>query len=190
MAIGWGALLPWGVAIANRTKKVSGAAPGAWFKLHRRFQVAGWTVQLVGFGMAVWHVQSLHFTKPHHLIGLIAVVLGTLQPFNAALRKFCAHPHEGEPKTAGRLVFEVVHKGSGYIATVMGMVNCWIGVLLLVKGEYDVAAIAVAAALTASGTLSVVSYVIISCLCPDNCISKTLVGGSYKVDSSDGKMDA
>lgn len=32
----------------------------------------GWFVQLVGFGMAVWHVQenSIHFSGLHHMVGL------------------------------------------------------------------------------------------------------------------------
>ena len=29
-AISWGTLLPWGVAIANRTRSVSNGRPGAW----------------------------------------------------------------------------------------------------------------------------------------------------------------
>lgn len=192
--IGWGTLLPWGVAIANRTRTVSNAKPGAWqldpfslctlreremicfraeriresfvvefeapillrFKWHKRLQSIGaspgsfqsppalflaapvvanvgmrvsgkphseagscasasasydivctspekhclllvlssahqgWLIQLVGFGMAIWHVQEYlgsmvvedarypgatarngtHFSGPHQIIGL------------------------------------------------------------------------------------------------------------------------
>ena len=41
----------------------------------------------------------------------VVVVLGTSQPFNALLRKTCAHPTPGEKKTMGRALWEVVHKG-------------------------------------------------------------------------------
>ena len=34
-------LLPWGVAIANRTKNVTNAAPGGWFKWHKKLQIIG-----------------------------------------------------------------------------------------------------------------------------------------------------
>ncbi|CAE7450307.1 unnamed protein product [Symbiodinium sp. CCMP2456] len=193
MAIGWGALLPWGVALANRTRNVTGAPPGSWFKLHKRIQVVGWAVQLVGFCMAVWYVQALQFTSAHHVIGFVAVVLGTMQPFNAILRKLCAHPHPGDSKTAGRLLFEIVHKGSGYIATLMGMLNCWIGVLLLIRNEFEVAVIAVAATLAALGTGSVTFYFILSLIQKDNCISKALTGAKAhgdKVENVESKVDA
>ena len=40
-AMSWGMLLPWGVAIANRTKNVTNAAPGGWFKWHKKLQIIG-----------------------------------------------------------------------------------------------------------------------------------------------------
>eukprot|EP00913_Durusdinium_trenchii_P028919 g27114.t1 len=275
MVIGWGTLLPWGVAIANRTRTVSNAKPGAWFKWHKRLQSIGaspgsfqsppalflaapvvanvgmrvsgkphseagscasasasydivctspekhclllvlssahqgWLIQLVGFGMAIWHVQEYlgsmvvedarypgatarngtHFSGPHQIIGLVVVIIGTSQPFNALLRKLCAHPMlgtypvvfvtPGDDKTTGRLVWEIAHKGLGYFATLLGMVNCWVGVALLIKGEYEVAAIAVAATLSSIGTLSVTFYFILSLIQKDNCISRMLVSSSH-----------
>ncbi|CAK9000563.1 Cytochrome b561 [Durusdinium trenchii] len=181
MVIGWGTLLPWGVAIANRTRTVSNAKPGAWFKWHKRLQSIGWLIQLVGFGMAIWHVQEngTHFSGPHQIIGLVVVIIGTSQPFNALLRKLCAHPTPGDDKTTGRLVWEIAHKGLGYFATLLGMVNCWVGVALLIKGEYEVAAIAVAATLSSIGTLSVTFYFILSLIQKDNCISRMLVSSSH-----------
>lgn len=187
MAISWGTLLPWGVAIANRTRSVSNARPGAWFQWHKKLQMLGWLVQLVGFAMAVWHVQEngTHFSGPHQIIGLVVVILGTSQPFNALLRKSCAHPHPGETPTTGRVVWELLHKGVGYIATVLGVLNCWVGVILLVRFGYSIAAVVVAACLSGLGTLSVLLYVILSVINKDNCISTTLVASKHAEKSKD-----
>eukprot|EP00434_Breviolum_minutum_P013743 symbB.v1.2.012120.t1/scaffold830.1/size159233/13 len=196
MAMSWGMLLPWGVAIANRTKNVTNAAPGGWFKWHKKLQIIGWFVQLVGFGMAVWHVQenSIHFSGLHHMVGLVVVIFGTSQPFNAMLRKTCAHPHPGEAKSTGRFIWEVMHKGLGYFATIFGLLNCWVGVMLLVRGGYSVVPIAVAASLSGLGTASVIGYVILSLINKDNCISKGLVASKHadksKEESSDEPVTA
>ena len=39
-AIGWGTLLPWGVAIANRTRNITNAKPGAWRLECRRWKAS------------------------------------------------------------------------------------------------------------------------------------------------------
>lgn len=191
MAISWGTLLPWGVAIANRTRSVSNGRPGAWFQWHKKLQMLGWLVQLVGFAMAVWHVQEngAHFSGLHQIIGLVVVILGTSQPFNALLRKSCAHPHPGEKKTTGRVVWEILHRGVGYVATVLGVVNCWVGVILLVRFGYGIAAVVVAACLSGLGTLSVLLYVILSVINKDNCISTTLVASKH-ADKDESSQDS
>ena len=55
MCLSWGILLPWGVTIASRTRKTG--KKGAWFKLHLRFQIIGTLLQIVGFVLAIIHVQ-------------------------------------------------------------------------------------------------------------------------------------
>merc|ERR1711862_335012 len=58
------------------------------------------------------------------------VIIGTLQPFNAQLRNLPGVGHKGDDGTPGRLRFawEVLHKGLGYIAVLLGIVNVVIGI--------------------------------------------------------------
>lgn len=72
----------------------------------------------------------------------------------------------------------------------MGMLNCWVGVLLLIRNEFEVAVIAVAATLAALGTVSVTFYFILSLIQKDNCISKALTGANSYGDKVEPKMDA
>merc|ERR1711871_1603983 len=70
MALAWGMLLPWGVSVASRSRKVDGAAPGAWFRTHEALQYTGWLLQIVGFIMAILYVGEkggMHFNVdvPH-----------------------------------------------------------------------------------------------------------------------------
>eukprot|EP00928_Gymnodinium_smaydae_P009790 TRINITY_DN13671_c0_g1_i3.p1 TRINITY_DN13671_c0_g1~~TRINITY_DN13671_c0_g1_i3.p1 ORF type:complete len:530 (-),score=63.70 TRINITY_DN13671_c0_g1_i3:168-1757(-) len=160
MSTAWGALLPWGVAIASRMRGIDGFEKSAWFTAHKRLQLGGWILQLLGFAMALWHCQTVtqaHFTGLHSMLGLVVVVIGTLQPFNAFLRKCCAHPEEGVPKTRGRKIFELVHKGSGWLAILLGMVNAIFGALLVVTRNYSAAEVSTA-------------FVLVSC-----CIASSVV---------------
>ncbi|CAJ1442851.1 unnamed protein product [Effrenium voratum] len=189
MALAWTVLLPWGVAIAKFTKLADHAAPGKWFRWHRKLQVSGVLLQLIGFVMAVWHVSEngIHFSSPHHFVGLVVFVLAMFQPVNAALRKCVDHPVPGQKKSTGRLIFEIVHKGSGYLAVVLGIANCWLGVALLLNQNYGAAEIAVAAALCGLGTASVLIYVVMSLIDKNNCISRGLVVETKTVQTMEVK---
>jgi len=161
MSIAWGGCLPLGVAIANRFR-----AKPAWFTWHKRLQITGWALQLLGFCMAVWYCQefSLHFSSLHTWIGLIVVILGTLQPLNAAFRP---HLEEGKGKTMARLVFEVVHKGSGWTAVVLGMLNVLAGIWVVADKGYNAVTIGIAATLaTICLTVPIGAFSVGFC-CPD-----------------------
>jgi len=189
MVLSWGGLLPWGVVLANRIRKVADMPPGRWFILHRRFQVVGWCVQLIGFVFILVHVSNTsgkHFDNGHAILGLIVIVLGTQQPFNASLRHLCAHPHAGEPKTTGRRIFEIFHEGGGYISVVFGLLNCWFGVWQLSEKLYNSTVIIVASIFAALGTLPVTAYFVISLVNPDNRLSRMIAGVASKVELGDG----
>ena len=71
----------------------------------------------------------------HVWIGLVVVILGTLNPIVAYFRP---HPVEGEPKTTGRKMFELFHKYIiGWNAVVFGLVNILLAFLFLNNGEYS-----------------------------------------------------
>lgn len=78
----WGMLLPWGVAIANRTKNVTNAAPGGWFKWHKKLQIIGALVPSVqakraenqsgkaAYAMVKFGVFFLHFLEMSLVIAM------------------------------------------------------------------------------------------------------------------------
>lgn len=139
----WGCLLPWGVAIAKRTRKVPPV--GAWFTAHLRLATYGWGMQLAGFAMGVIYCQkyTAHFVQVHPILGLIVVLLGFLQPLNAVFR-----PHP-EPKTWKRLLWEFIHKASGRLALAISIVTIITGILLLTAFAYTDRTVAATAACAA-----------------------------------------
>jgi len=172
MSLAWGGLIPFGAVVANRLKSVEGAPKGAWFKLHRTVQSVGWLLQLLGFAAAVWHAQehSSHFSGGHSFIGLAVVVVGTLQPLNAALR-----PHP-EPRTKARVAFEVVHKGLGWLAVLLGVLNVAIGIYLTTAKDYETAVVATALAIAVLSLLPSLAVFALAWLWPGNPVSRLLTG--------------
>jgi len=139
MILSWGFLLPLGVLWARNLRQVnieSGGHP-IWFAGHRIFQCIGWLLQLIGFACILLHKQrgggmlAMHFTAPHEILGLVVVVLGSLQPINAQLRHLpcVGHPSEDGVRTASRIAWEWLHKGQGYIAVILGAINVIVGVI-------------------------------------------------------------
>ncbi|XP_066911351.1 uncharacterized protein [Clytia hemisphaerica] len=130
MIIGWGFLLPTGVASARLLKHRPNAL---WFKIHRIVQVLGLIVAVCGWGVALHNFDV--FSGPgttsysHGVLGMTVMVLGLLQPFNALIRP---HPPEaGEKKALARLIWEIVHKSSGYIAVVLAAVTICFGTFVI-----------------------------------------------------------
>merc|ERR1711862_539277 len=101
------------------TQKLGGVP--IWFAGHRILQSVGVVLQLMGFFFALLWKKAAHFKLPHEILGLVMVILGTLQPVNAQLRNlsFVGHPHPDGTRSPLRKAWEVLHKGSGYIAVVM-----------------------------------------------------------------------
>ena len=128
MLLGWGFLLPLGVVFARYFKDSDRKIAGKpfWFRAHQACQYTGWLSQLVGFAMiAAWkedHFQGVGISEVHQILGMIVVVLGTLQPLNALVRP---HPNEaGAAKSCDkRTVWEWLHKGTGRFCILAGLVN-------------------------------------------------------------------
>lgn len=128
----WGALLPFGVTFARYMRKERNGK--LWFPVHRACQYIGWACQFIGFIMAVVYVSKnggQHFSGNymyHEVIGLIVVILGTLQPINACFRP---HPHPDIDPTRGcndpRICWEFLHKTCGYVAITLGAFNVFLG---------------------------------------------------------------
>ncbi|CAG0883463.1 unnamed protein product [Darwinula stevensoni] len=76
-----------------------------WFTIHRGFMVTAWALTIVGFFCILAHKDWEFLEKPHHLVGVVSVVLCFIQPFMALLR-----PHPEDPN---RPIFNWVHWGVG-----------------------------------------------------------------------------
>jgi hypothetical protein len=100
-----------------------------WFQGHRTIQSIGVALQLLGFFFVFLFKKGAHFQRPHEIIGLIVVFLGIMQPINAQIRhhKSIGHPGPNGEKTRNRVIWEIVHKGSGWMCVTLGMVNVVLG---------------------------------------------------------------
>jgi hypothetical protein len=97
-------------------------------------------------------------------------VIGTSQPLNAALR-----PHPSETKTVSRLVFEIVHKGLGWLAVLLGMANVFIGIALVRSKNYDGIVVSVASIFAAFCMSPVLAFFALASCFPDNRISRCIL---------------
>lgn len=167
MALGWGCCIPWAIALARtRVLKIGGVLSDAWLRTHRRLNIAGWVLQLVGFAAIVAHVQGLgkpHFSSGlHTTIGIVVVALGTLQPLNGLLR-----PHkaaDGEEQSGARLWWERLHKSIGYVAVLLAIIVLCTGIGHASLLSYSQATIGTAAALVVLGLApALVFYALASC---------------------------
>jgi len=123
MLAGWGLLLPSGAIIAKLMKH---RPDGWWFKVHRGFQMLGLTLAIAAFVIAVRNFNS---TTNHAKIGIVVMALGISQPFNALIRPH--NPEAGEEKTTGRKVWELLHRGVGWVAICLAAVTIVMGTVLL-----------------------------------------------------------
>jgi predicted membrane channel-forming protein YqfA (hemolysin III family) len=77
-------------------------------------QILGLVLSIIGIVFSISEVYAgTHFTRPHHIVGLVLVILAVLQPVNAIFRAKPAAA-TGGTRTAQRGVWELVHKGGGY----------------------------------------------------------------------------
>lgn len=131
MCLSWGFLLPVGV-VWTRNLTRSYWSPGKTPKYLKGgylllLQSIGVLLQMLGFVCIFLWKRAAHFQLPHEIIGLTVVTLGTLQPFTASLRHLRCVTRKDGTRTCLWIVWEVVHKGGGYVATLGGLVNVIFG---------------------------------------------------------------
>jgi len=162
MSLSWGLLLPLAVILANRTRQIGPI--GRWFKYHKHLARTGWTFQTVGLicGIFYCEIYSRHFGYFHTIFGVIIAIAGFLQPVSAVMRPH--PPKDGwvNGKSAGRIAFEVYHKGVGWSATVCGMVNVFLGATLALNINLQDAAAYLPMAIGGVGIALVAVVVIMS----------------------------
>lgn len=132
MIIAWGLLLPSGAIIAALGKHRPDAM---WFKVHRVVQPIGLIVALIAWIIALRNFTALQASGdgtlhyPHAILGMITMVIGLIQPLNAIFRPHA--PKKGEEKTTLRLLWEICHKGLGWVGIFLSIVTISIGTTLL-----------------------------------------------------------
>ena len=124
MTLGWGIFIPLGIVLAASLRW---KAP-MWFQLHRAIQLIGLILALAGFILALVEFNVSGTDTPigkHRVIGIIIMAVGLFQPVNAFLRPHA--PEAGASKGTIRAGWEVLHKGAGYIITIMAICNVFLG---------------------------------------------------------------
>ena len=81
MFVGWGTLLPLGVAASSARAWVG----GRWFALHRWINVVGLLLTVVGVVVAVGRSKT-HFNNAHSVLGMVVTVLGNMRNPSRLLR--------------------------------------------------------------------------------------------------------
>lgn len=135
MLIGWGFLLPSGAIIAAFGKH----RPNAWwFKVHRVIQPVGLIFAIVGWIVALRSFTALEgkgsLNYDHAVLGMTTMVIGLIQPVNAIFRPHT--PKEGEEKTTLRRLWEICHKGLGWVGIILAIVTIGIGTTLLAEENH------------------------------------------------------
>jgi hypothetical protein len=131
MLIGWGWLLPSGTLFARFFKH---RPHSLWFQIHRVLQSVGLLFSIVGWIIALRNFNVFqdkgYDSYKHGVLGMVTMILGCLQPLNAFLRPHPPTREENEKSTA-RLVWELVHKSTGYIAILLAIVTIGYGTTIL-----------------------------------------------------------
>eukprot|EP00980_Cylindrotheca_fusiformis_P030371 scaffold24719_cov147-Cylindrotheca_fusiformis.AAC.1 len=130
MLTAWGFLLPLGAFVARFFKH---RPNGKWYLYHKTMQVVGLILALAGWIIALHNFDVFadvgYNNYRHGICGMVTMVLGLLQPLNALIRPH--PPSEGEIKSSLRQLWEVVHKGSGYVAILMAAATIILGTKIL-----------------------------------------------------------
>lgn len=125
MALGWVVLLPAGILVARYAKNINPTTgPRAfWFLGHRILQAGGGTLiiigGIIGFSMVPKDDQ---FQYAHSVIGLILWILVIVQIIGGNVRP----GHDA----SWRWIWELGHKGDGYIIVLVAWANIYLGLLV------------------------------------------------------------
>jgi len=131
MMVSWGFLLPSGTILAKFYKH---RPDGLWFKLHRGIQVLGLLLAVVGWIIALMNFNVFkdygQRNYQHGICGMIVMILGLLQPLNALLRPHAPESPE-DAKSKKRVLWEIWHKASGWLAVLLAVPTIVLGTLSL-----------------------------------------------------------
>jgi hypothetical protein len=106
--------------------------------MHQILQSLGLLIALIGWFIALKNFNILGSSTgakaySHAVCGTTTMCLGLLQPFNSLVRPHL--PKEDEDKSTLRVVWEIIHKGPGYVAIILAFVTVGLGTKLV--GNYE-----------------------------------------------------
>ncbi|KAL6978876.1 hypothetical protein U1Q18_020544 [Sarracenia purpurea var. burkii] len=124
-AVSWGILFPIGIIIARYLRTFKSADP-AWFYLHVFCQFSAYVIGVAGWGTGLKlgsESKGIQYTG-HRNIGIALFSLATVQVFAFLLR----------PKNDHKLRFywNIYHHGIGYAILILGIINVFKGLDILV----------------------------------------------------------
>ena len=125
MALSWGVCLPLGVLTAMFLRGVSPTTGhhAFWFVWHKRLQMGGLGMAIIGTILALVMVQGNHLAVTHSKLGVVVMACGIFQPLNAIIR-----PKPGEK---WRWLWGYFHKGTGYGSVVLAAATIYTGLMVL-----------------------------------------------------------
>lgn len=124
MIVAWGFLIP--AAVMTAKFRFNNPTGSLWIKVHRLFNSLGLLAQLAGVITIIVYKADVGTSfdgtttqEIHYYGGIVIVGLALLQPLNAWFR-----PSQKEPKSPGRVYWEYLHKGLGWLLVLAGLANC------------------------------------------------------------------
>ena len=120
---------------------------GLWFEVHRAFNSLAIALTIIAFALVVnalnaTQVEPNHFQPlegrgsigKHKTIGLVVFILAIIQGVGGIMRPHLPDKNDDgsdvEPKSSVRVIWEFVHKGSGYAILAMAWYQCHSGLKL------------------------------------------------------------
>lgn len=134
MFLAWGVLIPTGVTMAKCGKKRFPPNQGSdskpeksWFDYHKYIQMSAVVIgSMIAFPIGL--SQGSKTNIAHMVIGIMVSLLGLFQPLNGRCR-----PHKKDEPYPRRTYWEWLHKGTGYTASLFGIINIIIGLVIVSK---------------------------------------------------------
>ncbi|CAG9464047.1 unnamed protein product [Pedinophyceae sp. YPF-701] len=126
MALSWGFFLQIGHFVARycRTKDP------LWFHVHRVCQWGGAVLALVGVALVFAGANNITVNWAHAVIGVVVILLMLIQVGVASAR-----PHKDSKR---RWMFEAQHWWTGRLALVLALVNCSLGVFVILAPTWAI----------------------------------------------------
>ncbi|KAL5206712.1 hypothetical protein ABZP36_034921 [Zizania latifolia] len=122
MFVAWGILLPGGILAARYLKSLKG---DGWYQIHVYLQYSGIAIMLLGVLFAAAELRGFYVSSVHVKFGVVALLLGGLQPLNAYFRP--KRPSNGEVSSRNRVLWEYLHVITGRSAIIVGIVALFTG---------------------------------------------------------------